>query len=170
MLRDRHGFTVIEVLIALSIAGLILLAVFLAVPAMRRNARNYQRRNDVTIILGALSELISTTGKLPQGSCNNQHDWCWVLQPDLGFFDNSFTSPTNNVSYRHKSSPWAEDELAQDEIPEDEPAVSTFDPMFNHGYPYNRVSIRTYAKCDQSNFGHFSNAGANINNAAAQFL
>jgi prepilin-type N-terminal cleavage/methylation domain-containing protein len=44
---DSKGFTIIEVMIVLAIAGLILLIVFLAVPALQRNSRNTQRKNDV---------------------------------------------------------------------------------------------------------------------------
>jgi prepilin-type N-terminal cleavage/methylation domain-containing protein len=40
MHRYRTGFTIIEVMIVLAIAGLILLIVFLAVPALEREARN----------------------------------------------------------------------------------------------------------------------------------
>jgi prepilin-type N-terminal cleavage/methylation domain-containing protein len=38
--KREAGFTIIEVLIVLAIAALILLIVFLAVPALQRNARN----------------------------------------------------------------------------------------------------------------------------------
>jgi prepilin-type N-terminal cleavage/methylation domain-containing protein len=55
--KDQKGFTIIEVLIVLAIAGLILLIVFLAVPALQRNSRNTARRNDVSRILGAIQEV-----------------------------------------------------------------------------------------------------------------
>src|SRR4051812_39484959 len=50
------GFTIIEVLIVLAIAGLILLIVFLAVPALQRNSRNTSIKNDVQNVLGGVSE------------------------------------------------------------------------------------------------------------------
>jgi prepilin-type N-terminal cleavage/methylation domain-containing protein len=53
---DQKGFTIIEVLIVLAIAGLILLIVFLAVPALQRNSRNTQRKNDVQALLGGIQE------------------------------------------------------------------------------------------------------------------
>lgn len=53
---NSEGFTIIEVMIVLAIAGLILLIVFLAVPALQRNARNTQRKNDVGALTGAISE------------------------------------------------------------------------------------------------------------------
>lgn len=53
--KSDEGFTIIEVMIVLAIAGLILLIVFLAVPALQRNSRNTQRKNDVQNVLGAIS-------------------------------------------------------------------------------------------------------------------
>jgi len=54
--KREAGFTIIEVMIVLAIAGLILLVVFLAVPALQRNARNTQRREDAGNLLSAVSE------------------------------------------------------------------------------------------------------------------
>jgi len=53
---SEGGFTIIEVLIVLAIAGLILLIVFLAVPALQRNSRNTQRKEDVSRMLSAAIE------------------------------------------------------------------------------------------------------------------
>jgi prepilin-type N-terminal cleavage/methylation domain-containing protein len=53
---NHEGFTIIEVLIVLAIAGLILLIVFLAVPALQRNARNTDRKNDASALAAAVSE------------------------------------------------------------------------------------------------------------------
>lgn len=58
----KDGFTIIEVLIVLAIAGLIMLIVFLAVPALQRNSRNTQRKNDVANILGAVNEFTNNNG------------------------------------------------------------------------------------------------------------
>ncbi len=64
--RKSKGFTIIEVLIVLAIAGLILLIVFLAVPALNRNSRNTQRRTDVSKFLGGVQEVANNTnGDLP---------------------------------------------------------------------------------------------------------
>lgn len=54
--NNSEGFTIIEVMIVLAIAGLILLIVFLAVPALQRNARNTQRKNDAASYSAAVSE------------------------------------------------------------------------------------------------------------------
>ncbi|HTH72240.1 MAG TPA: type II secretion system protein [Candidatus Pristimantibacillus sp.] len=64
--KKEQGFTIIEVLIVLAIAGLILLVVFLAVPALQRNARNTQRTEDAGNILSAITEFATNNnGSLP---------------------------------------------------------------------------------------------------------
>jgi len=64
--KNNRGFTIIEVLIVLAIAGLIMLVVFLAVPALQRNARNTSKRADVSKALGAVGELTANNnGKVP---------------------------------------------------------------------------------------------------------
>ena len=57
--KRNEGFTIIEVLIVLAIAGLILLVVFLAVPNLQRNSRTTQKKNDVSSLMGALQEYIN---------------------------------------------------------------------------------------------------------------
>lgn len=54
--KKSEGFTIIEVLIVLAIAGLIMLIVFLAVPALQRNSRNTQYRNEASAYAGAVAE------------------------------------------------------------------------------------------------------------------
>jgi len=54
--KANAGFTIIEVLIVLAIAGLILLIVFLAVPALQRNSRNTAMKNDVQNVVGGVAE------------------------------------------------------------------------------------------------------------------
>jgi prepilin-type N-terminal cleavage/methylation domain-containing protein len=57
--KRTEGFTIIEVLIVLAIAGLIMLIVFLAVPALQRNSRNTQRKSDVSSLLGSAQEVLN---------------------------------------------------------------------------------------------------------------
>jgi len=59
---NQKGFTIIEVLIVLAIAGLILLVVFLAVPALQRNSRNSGYRNEANRLLGAVQEISANNG------------------------------------------------------------------------------------------------------------
>ncbi|MBS7346174.1 MAG: type II secretion system protein, partial [Candidatus Sacchiramonaceae bacterium] len=43
--HKKYGFTIIEVVLVLAIAGLIFLVVFIALPALQRNQRDTQREN-----------------------------------------------------------------------------------------------------------------------------
>jgi prepilin-type N-terminal cleavage/methylation domain-containing protein len=63
--NQEKGFTIIEVLIVLAIAGLIILIVFLAVPALQRNSRNTQYKNQVSGYLGAVNEFINNNNGKP---------------------------------------------------------------------------------------------------------
>lgn len=48
MTQQKKGFTIIEVVLVLAIAGLIFLMVFIALPALQRGQRDSQRRQDVS--------------------------------------------------------------------------------------------------------------------------
>lgn len=64
--RKEQGFTIIEVLIVLAIAGLIMLVVFLAIPALQRNQRNSGRQSDASRIATAVNDYITDSqGTLP---------------------------------------------------------------------------------------------------------
>jgi prepilin-type N-terminal cleavage/methylation domain-containing protein len=51
---NESGFTIIEVVLVLAIAGLIFLIVFLALPQLQRSRRDTQRKNDAGRMLAAL--------------------------------------------------------------------------------------------------------------------
>lgn len=53
--KQTKGFTIIEVVLVLAIAGLIFLMVFIALPALQRNQRDTARKNDVSIVVAAVS-------------------------------------------------------------------------------------------------------------------
>lgn len=64
--KGSSGFTIIEVTIVLAIAGLIMAIVFVAVPALQRNAHNTQRKSDASHLAGLVNEYASNhAGSLP---------------------------------------------------------------------------------------------------------
>jgi prepilin-type N-terminal cleavage/methylation domain-containing protein len=67
----KAGFTIIEVLIVLAIAGLILIVVFLAVPAVQRSQRNQTRKTDAKALMAATTEFASNNGGVPPASQAN---------------------------------------------------------------------------------------------------
>jgi len=78
--RNESGFTIIEVLIVLAIAGLILLIVFLAVPALQRNSRNNGRKNDSARVASELANFASNNNGTLAGLTTNT--WDTGLTPD----------------------------------------------------------------------------------------
>lgn len=67
---NTDGFTIIEVLIVLAIAGLILVIVFLAVPALERNARNEERKTDVANTLSGWSQFLADNNQTVPTGCS----------------------------------------------------------------------------------------------------
>lgn len=65
-IKSKKGFTIIEVVLVLAIAGLIFLMVFIALPALQRGQRNTQREDDLARFLTAVTDFQSNnSGRLP---------------------------------------------------------------------------------------------------------
>lgn len=60
--KSKRGFTIIEVVLVLAIAGLIFLMVFIALPALQRSQRDTQRRNDYSMLSTAVTSYITNNG------------------------------------------------------------------------------------------------------------
>lgn len=67
--QGHHGFTVIEILIALAIAAAILSILLLALPAVQRNARNRRRDEDAQKVALAIRECLTANLNRPT-SCD----------------------------------------------------------------------------------------------------
>lgn len=95
--NKQSGFTIIEVVLVLAIAGLIFLMVFVALPALQRSQRDAQGRNDVAAVKAALEKYKS----------NNKGNYPW-----------SDILPTTYGAYisDEKLSPFVNDYLNQDGI------------------------------------------------------
>ncbi len=87
--KREEGFTIIEVLIVLAIAGLILLIVFLAIPALQRNSRNTQRKNDASALASAYSEYVNNHGGSSPGKAEDVYN-----NAKLGFYKDPATNIT----------------------------------------------------------------------------
>ncbi|MEI6228572.1 MAG: type II secretion system protein [Candidatus Saccharibacteria bacterium] len=60
------GFTIIEVVLVLAIAGLIFLMVFIALPSLQKSQRDTQRKNDLSRILVQMTNYASNNrGSIP---------------------------------------------------------------------------------------------------------
>jgi len=85
--KKEKGFTIIEVVLVLAIAGLIFLMVFIALPALQRNQRDTQRQNDMSRLSTALVNYTnSNRGSLPS-------DWNTFVTDYLTVGGDSFIDP-----------------------------------------------------------------------------
>ena len=64
----KKGFTIIEVVLVLAIAGLIFLMVFVALPALQRSQRDTQRRDDYAMLQSLLISKYAENGSVPTGT------------------------------------------------------------------------------------------------------
>jgi prepilin-type N-terminal cleavage/methylation domain-containing protein len=68
LLKKEKGFTLIEIVLVLAIAGLLLVIVFLAVSGAQKSRRDTQRKNDLSRIAAQLESYASNTnGNYPNG-------------------------------------------------------------------------------------------------------
>lgn len=68
-IKNKQGFTIIEVVLVLAIAALIFLMVFIALPALQRNQRDTAAKQEVGDVLAALTTYQSNNrGQVPTNS------------------------------------------------------------------------------------------------------
>lgn len=64
--KSKRGFTIIEVVLVLAIAGLIFMMVFIALPALQRSQRDTQRNSDISRFITQLTQYQSNNrGAIP---------------------------------------------------------------------------------------------------------
>lgn len=95
-IKTKEGFTIIEVVLVLAIAGLIFLMVFVALPALQRSQRDTQRRDDMARVATAVDQYrTNNSGKLPSsGTCKASKDASGTSKGDAGFI-----KPNDNTTY-----------------------------------------------------------------------
>lgn len=85
--HKQKGFTIIEVVLVLAIAGLIFLMVFIALPALQRSQRDTQRKNDLSRAITAVNNYQSNNrGVLPS-------NWSTFISSYLTVNGDSFSDP-----------------------------------------------------------------------------
>lgn len=95
--QTKKGFTIIEVVLVLAIAGLIFLMVFVALPALQRGQRDTQRRDDVSRVVSQLqSYATNNRGALP---ANDAFASSSFQNGYLKAGDGEFNDPKTGVSY-----------------------------------------------------------------------
>ena len=100
-IKNKRGFTIIEVVLVLAIAGLIFLMVFIALPALQRSQRNTQRRDDYSMLVTAVnSYMASNNGKL-SNLVTDKNKGCSDLSPSR--WVNSTGEDPNGNQYEVKA-------------------------------------------------------------------
>lgn len=91
---NKHGFTIIEVVLVLAIAGLIFLMVFVALPALQKGQRDTQRKNDVGRVITALTNLNANGGSLLSSSETSKATSSTPVNSYIGEFKSPATGNT----------------------------------------------------------------------------
>lgn len=90
---NKKGFTIIEVVLVLAIAGLIFLLVFLALPALQRGQRDTQRKNDLGKFMSQVVGFQSNNqGSLPT-------NWGTFVSDYLTVNSQPFADPSTGNTY-----------------------------------------------------------------------
>lgn len=94
--RKARGFTIIEVVLVLAIAGLIFLVVFLALPALQRSQRDTQRKQDLSKMMSQVTAFSANSqGALPASTV-------WNTTFKSGYLTSgsqAFNDPQLNATY-----------------------------------------------------------------------
>lgn len=95
------GFTIIEVMIVLAIAGIIMVIVFTAIPSLQRHMRNSQRKKDANLMAVILHEYIKNrNGVLPSDCSGNPGPNCnttFLGDRQFSYYE------VKNVSFKFRS-------------------------------------------------------------------
>jgi prepilin-type N-terminal cleavage/methylation domain-containing protein len=90
--NKTKGFTIIEVVLVLAIAGLIFLVVFLALPTLQRSQRDTQRKQDLGKLMSQVTSYQSNNqGGLPNGA--------WDSTFKTNYLPSPFADPTDGTTY-----------------------------------------------------------------------
>lgn len=89
--ENSKGFTIIEVVLVLAIAGLIFLMVFIALPALQRGQKDAQREQDLARALTAVQDYqTNSRGNIPTDDAH----WTNLLNNYLKAGGSDFTDPS----------------------------------------------------------------------------
>lgn len=102
--QNKEGFTIIEVVLVLAIAGLIFLMVFIALPALQRSQRDTQRRDDASRFISQLNSYgTNNNGKVPSSSAAldgfKDNYLKWDASADTSEYNDPKTGDPYNIRY-----------------------------------------------------------------------
>ncbi len=103
-LKQRGGFTIIEVVLVLAIAGLIMIMVFVALPSMQKAQRNTQRKEDMARLVSQIELYMkNNNGKLDDNAKCSQHTYDCLSNDAKRIYDvymaDDFIDPSTGEKY-----------------------------------------------------------------------
>ncbi|MEM6998009.1 MAG: prepilin-type N-terminal cleavage/methylation domain-containing protein [Patescibacteria group bacterium] len=150
---NQKGFTIIEVMIVLTIAGLIMLIVFLAVPALQRNSRNTQRRSDAARFSSIVSEyVVNNNGRVPASIISSGTPAATELSiqnEDFSYFEETSFSHAGAAPSPTGGCTEAQDD-AGDPIPNSCEVQAVIDATASTFTPIDTIAIVTGYTCDNN--------------------
>ena len=150
----KTGFTIIEVVLVLAIAGLIFLMVFVALPSLQKSQKDTQRRSDMARVSTAMTQYLTNNRKLPKkGSGSSFID---------GYLDGSNFKDPDGGAYKIDFEEWGESGPGALSDPTYGWATNDYKTA---SMKYN-IMVYTKAKCDGD---HASNSGAGKNDYAVTY-
>ena len=101
MKKHKHyqGFTIIEVVLVLAIAGLIFLMVFLALPALQRSQRDTQRKQTISRIAAALEQARVNNKGVAISDYGNNNQLESFVQNYLRPYESEYVDPSTGQFY-----------------------------------------------------------------------
>jgi len=153
-IKTREGFTIIEVVLVLAIAGLIFLMVFIALPALQSSQRDTQRQQDMSRVNNALVNYQRNNSTKNNNLPGQASFLASELVDDDGYF---LDECKNNIACR-----FVRDYLnsASGETDADGNLINTFnDP---DGVPYNVVITTNAASNDEFYYDNISENGGGL--------
>ena len=159
------GFTIVEVLIVLAIAGLVFSLIFLAIPALTRSSRNGERRTGVATILHTVSfyalnhggSIIPSCSYSAPGDCKSVYqrpsyaNIPYYGQPNAGFVvcNGAYTSGALSFDSNVDCLPGSSSQPARTDT--------------------DKVIIFNYQRCDTNVSGAGTNIGAGYSDIVALY-
>ncbi len=97
---NSKGFTIIEVVLVLAIAGLIFLMVFIALPSLQRSQRDTQRRDDISRFVSQLTSYSTNNrGAIPTSLDAITTSGTGFAEQYMKMSDNEFNDPKSGEHY-----------------------------------------------------------------------
>lgn len=151
---DGHsgGFTIIETMLVMAVAGFIIIIVLMAIPALQRSSRNNQRKQDVQSILGAISSYkLNNSGSMPVSASNFlKYAKLSSYPKTTNYISGGIGTPnTNGVNIYTES-----------------PSVA---PKTESNSSLDTVDVYNYRKCATNPEGSATNSGAGFGDVVALY-